>query len=54
MYRPKGYSFAPFRSETGTDFAHFGLESGSREVREFINVLVVSIQADETGKKVYL
>jgi len=28
MYGPKGYSFAPFRSETGTDFAHFGLESG--------------------------
>ena len=28
MYRPKGYSFAPFRSDTGTDFAHFGLESG--------------------------
>ena len=55
MYRPKGYSFAPFRSETGTDFARFGLPGlvfqGSTG---FINVSVVSIPADETGKKANL
>ena len=26
---PKGRVFAPFWSETGIDFAHFGLESGT-------------------------
>ena len=70
MYRPKGYSFADILNTAMLIvlvLRRFGLERVqslpilawnrvwfSREVREFINVLVVSIPADETGKKVNL
>ena len=67
MYRPKGYSFADILNTAMLIvlvLRRFGLERVqslpilawnrvwfSREVREFINVLVVSIPADETGRK---
>lgn len=70
MYRPKGYSSADILNTAMLIvlvLRRFGLERVqslpilawnrvwfSREVREFINVLVVSIPADETGKKVNL
>ena len=67
MYRPKAYSFADILNTAMLIvlvLRRFGLERVqslpilawhrvwfSREVREFINVLVVSIPADETGRK---
>ena len=67
MYPPKGYSFADILNTAMLIvlvLRRFGLERVqslpilawhrvwfSREVREFINVLVVSIPADETGRK---
>lgn len=70
MYRPEGYSFADILNTAMLIvlvLRRFGLERVqslpilawnrvwfSREVREFINVLVVSVPADETGKKVNL
>ena len=42
---PSGRDFAPFWSETGIDFAHFGLESGMvfEGTTECMNVFIVSI-----------
>ena len=52
--RPKGHEFLlRFGLKTAIDFAHFGLESVwfLRELRECMNVVIVSIPHDEGRKR---
>ena len=55
MCRPKRAGFwGRFGLKTGVHFAHFGLESGrvSRELRERMNVFMVSIQMSKKEREI--